>query len=70
MPDVLPTRAVLVECVFCRSRFDQTLARLTRDRALLCPHCASVEELDNQELQTIVAAAVTTGAAQKEPGIR
>ena len=70
MLDVLPPRAVLVECVFCRSCFDQTLARLTRDSALLCPHCASVEELDSQELQTIVTAVITNGAPQKEPSVR
>lgn len=70
MSDVMPTRTVLVECVFCRSRFDQTLARLARDSALLCPHCASVDELDSQELQIILAAVVANGAAHEKPGVR
>lgn len=52
-----PDDSLLIECPFCRAHFRQSLHRAQADHALLCPNCASMEELDAQELRAIVAAA-------------
>lgn len=57
MPFLIQSGSISVECTFCRKRFAQSLDHLVHERAVICPNCAGLEELGQEELNTIISAA-------------